>query len=249
MLTLGPIELQAAQQPPRGRTTMGGMPQILIVEDEPEIAKILEMYLQGSGYETERAANGRSALELLHLAKPDLVLLDVMLPELDGIEVLKAIRQRGRTPVIMLTAKGEELDQLLGLELGADDYISKPFRPREVVARIKAVLRRSQPAPTTPTRLTLGGLELDGSEMSAYVDGRALSLTATEFRLLYHLLRFPRRAFPRFELLHATLPESDALERVVDTHLANIRRKLKGTSAEASIVTVHGVGYKFVPHE
>ena len=228
---------------------MRDMPLILIVEDEPEITKILEMYLQGSSYKTEKAANGKTALELFNLAKPDLVLLDIMLPELDGIEVLKAMRHEGQTPVIMLTAKSEELDQLLGLELGADDYISKPFRPREVVARVKAVLRRSQPPIEKPKRLSLGGLELDEAEMSAHIDGQALSLTTTEFRLLYHLLLFPKRAFNRFELLNATLPESDALERVVDTHLRNIRKKLKGTSAEASIVTVHGVGYKFVPHE
>lgn len=246
---LEPAKTQTIECSDLAQTTIRDMPLILIVEDEPEITKILEMYLQGSGYKTEKAANGKVALELFKVIQPDLVLLDIMLPELDGIEVLKAIRQKGQTPVIMLTAKSEELDQLLGLELGADDYISKPFRPREVVARVKAVLRRSQPSEEKTTRLMLSGFTLDETEMSAQIDGQVLDLTTTEFRLLFHLLSFPKRAFNRFELLNATLPDSDALERVVDTHLRNIRKKLLGTSAEASIVTVHGVGYKFVPHE
>jgi two-component system response regulator AdeR len=217
---------------------------VLVVEDEPEIAEILEGYLRRDGYRTERAGNGRRALEVFRAVKPDLVLLDIQLPEVDGMEVLRRIRNEGNTPVIMVTARTEDLDKLLGLELGADDYITKPFSPREVVARVKAVLRRAAPAEAPKTVLRIGQLEVDGEQVIAKVDHTRLDLTPTEFRLLETLARVPGRAFSRMELLEAALPDSDALERVVDVHMKNLRKKLEAEGAGHLLETVRGVGYR-----
>lgn len=219
------------------------MPLVLIVEDEPQIAEILEGYLRSGGYRTERAGDGEAALKLFHAARPDLILLDVLLPEVDGLEVLKAVRAESTTPVIMLTARTEELDKLLALELGADDYVTKPFRPREVMARVKAVLRRSQP-PGRGAPLRVGTLELDPLRASVQIGDQALALTATEFRLLHHLAGSPGRIFNRAELLEAALPESEALERVIDVHLRNLRRKLETADASDMLQTVRGMGYR-----
>ncbi len=219
------------------------MPLVLVVEDEPQIAEILEGYLRSSGYRTERAGDGEAALRLVRAAHPDLILLDVLLPKVGGLEVLKAVRAESTTPVIMLTARTEEIDKLLALELGADDYVTKPFRPREVMARVKAVLRRSQP-PGQGTPLRVGTLELDPLRASVQVGGQALKLTATEFRLLHHLAGSPDRIFNRAELLEAALPESEALERVIDVHLRNLRRKLEAANASDMLQTVRGMGYR-----
>jgi two-component system response regulator AdeR len=220
------------------------MALVLVVEDEPEIAEILEGYLRRDGYRTERAGDGKRALEVFRAAKPDLVLLDIMLPGLDGMEVLRRIRSDGNTPVIMVTARTEDLDKLLGLELGADDYISKPFSPREVVARVKAVLRRTSGTEPAKTVLRAGNLEVDSERVLARVGEHRLDLTPTEFRLLETLARVPGRAFSRMELLEAALPESEALERVVDVHLKNLRRKLEAAGAPYLLETVRGVGYR-----
>lgn len=217
---------------------------VLVVEDEPEITEILESYLRRNGYQTERAADGKAALALYRAAKPDLVLLDIQLPELDGLEVLRRIRSDGNTPVILVTARSEDLDKLLGLELGADDYVTKPFSPREVVARVKAVLRRAHPAESAAVVLRAGRLEVDTERVVARVGGTRLDLTPTEFRLLETLARAPGRAFSRQELLEAALPESDALERVVDVHLKNLRKKLEAAGANGLLETVRGVGYR-----
>ncbi|MDX2008069.1 MAG: response regulator transcription factor [Meiothermus sp.] len=217
---------------------------VLVVEDEPEISEILEGYLRRDGYRTERAGDGRVAMNLYRAAKPDLVLLDIQLPEMDGLEVLRRIRADGNTPVILVTARTEDLDKLLGLELGADDYITKPFSPREVVARVKAVLRRAAPGETTRTVLRVGDLEVDCEKVVAQAGGQRLELTPTEFRLLESLARVPGRAFSRMELLEAALPESDALERVVDVHMKNLRKKLDGAGVGEMLETVRGVGYR-----
>ncbi len=219
------------------------MPLVLVVEDEPQIAEILEGYLRSSGYRTERAGDGERALSLFRSAHPDLILLDVMLPRLGGLEVLKTVRAESATPIIMLTARTEELDKLLALELGADDYVTKPFRPREVMARVKAVLRRTQPTGQN-VLLRLGELELDPLQASVRVGDKALKLTATEFRLLRHLAAAPGRIFNRTELLEAALPESEALERVIDVHLRNLRRKLEAANAAEMLQTVRGMGYR-----
>jgi two-component system, OmpR family, response regulator AdeR len=221
------------------------MPLILIAEDELELAEILEAYLRREGYQTERAGDGKRALELYRAVKPDLVLLDIMMPRLNGLEVLKTIRQDGQTPVIMLTARVEDDDKLLGLELGSDDYIIKPFNPREVVARVKAVLRRSGQRQASDV-LRMGKLEIYKEQAKVLVAKQTLELTPTEFRLLVCFAEAPGRVFSRLELLEASLPESEALERVVDAHLKNLRRKLEAAGAGDLIETVFGVGYKLV---
>jgi two-component system, OmpR family, response regulator AdeR len=219
------------------------MALILVVEDELELAEIIEAYLRREGYQTERASDGKRALELYRSAKPDLVLLDIMMPKLNGLEVLKTIRQDGQTPVIMLTARAEDDDKLLGLELGSDDYIIKPFNPREVVARVKAVLRRSGQKLESDI-LRLGNLEIHKEHIQVFVSGEVLELTPTEFRILLCLAETPGRVFNRLELLEVALPESEALERVVDTHLKNLRKKLENAGAGDLIETVFGMGYK-----
>lgn len=222
---------------------MDEMALLLIVEDERELAGSLELYLRSQGFRTERAHDGEEALTLFRAARPDLVLLDVMLPKRDGFEVLKRIREGAKTPVILLTAKAEEIDKLLGLGLGADDYLVKPYSLREVAARVQAVLRRTQGEPEVRV-LRVGRLEVDTYSMCARVDGEALPLTPTEFRLLHHLARTPGRAVSRQELLEAALPESSALESAVNVHLKNLRGKLHERGAADLLVTVRGVGYR-----
>lgn len=218
---------------------------ILIVEDEPNLAEVLEAYARQEGFRCERASDGNAALQLYRASRPDLVLLDIMLPGKSGLDVLRTIRQDGSTPVILVTARAEEADQIVGLELGADDYVVKPFRPREVMARVRAVLRRSfTEGAEHSAPLRVGPLDIDLRAVKASVKGQALSLTPTEFRLLSHLAASPGRAFTRQELLAAALPDSDALERVVDAHLAAARRKLEAAGAPGLLQTVRGVGYR-----
>ncbi|AKH17827.1 MULTISPECIES: response regulator transcription factor [Deinococcus] len=218
---------------------------ILIVEDEPQLAEVLEAYARQEGYRTERAADGNAALSVYRAASPDLILLDVMLPGRSGLDVLKTVRAESGTPVILVTARAEETDQIVGLELGADDYVVKPFRPREVMARVKAVLRRATALLDDAERpLRVGPLEVDRRAVVARVHGEALSLTPAEFRLLSQLAEAPGRAYTREELLAAALPDSDALERVVDAHLASVRRKLDAARAGGLLHTVRGVGYR-----
>lgn len=216
---------------------------VLVVEDEPDIAELLEAYLRREGFRTERAGAGAGAVELHRLARPDLVLLDVNLPDFDGFEVLRRLRETAQTPVIMVTALAEDLDKLLGLKMGADDYVVKPFSPPEVVARVKAVLRRAgMQAAGQPLRFR--ALELDPLAVRVRVAGQRLEVTMTEYRLLEHLLRHPERVFSRAELLEVALPESDALERVIDTHLWNLRKKLEQAGLRDLIQTVRGVGFR-----
>ncbi|MDM0024670.1 response regulator [Variovorax saccharolyticus] len=221
------------------------MNRILIVEDEDDIASVLVDYLRHAGYQTERVADGERALERMLQEPPDLTLLDIMLPRLDGMEVLRRARLHGTHPVIMLTARIEEVDRLLGLELGADDYICKPFSPREVVARVRAVLRRSAggaAAPASPRRL-----QLDDTHWRASFDGVALNLTRLEFRLLQALSRQPGRIFSRAQLLDLAYEDSvDVTERAVDSHVKNLRRKLAAAvPAHDTIRSVYGVGFAF----
>lgn len=216
---------------------------ILVVEDEPEIADVLEAYLRKENFRTERASDGERAIEVQRILKPDLMLLDIMLPKKDGLEVLRRVRAEGNTPVIMLTARAEDIDKLVGLELGADDYVVKPFSPREVVARVKAVLRRVRPEEKLDV-LRVGELELDIRAVAAKASHIRLDLTLTEFRLLEAMMRAVGRAFTRAELLEIALPDSDALERVVDAHLKNLRHKLAGAGVGDMLETVRGVGYR-----
>ena len=221
------------------------MSLILIVEDERELADSLELYLRSNNYRTERAHNGEEALTLFRAAKPDLVLLDVMMPKKDGFEVLQAIRREAKTPVIMLTARAEEIDKLLGLGMGADDYLVKPYSLREVAARVQAVLRRSQDYDEPESKLIrVGNVEVDTYSMSARVGGKTLNLTPTEFKLLHHLALTPGRAISRAELIEAALPESDALETAVNVHMKNLRQKLDAEGVADLLITVRGLGYR-----
>lgn len=226
---------------------------VLVVEDEPAIASILCAYLERDGLRTRTAADGGEALRLAQQLRPDLVLLDIHLPEVDGLDVLRAIRDGSQTPVIMVTALADDVDKLLALRLGADDYVVKPFNPPEVVARVRAVLRRTQVrADSMPAPIRVGAIEIDGDAHSATVydaDGHAqpLPLTLTEFRLLSCLAAQPRRCFSRGYLIEQCLPESEALERVIDSHMSKLRRKLQLAGQEGLIETVRGIGYRLWP--
>ena len=220
-----------------------GMSKILIVEDDQIIAEGVELYLRKEGFQTERAKDGKRALELWRAFKPDLILLDIGLPELDGLEVLKTLRASDSVPVILMTARAEEIDQLLGLGLGANNYITKPFSLRVLVAHAKAVLKSHEPT-VQHKPLRVGSIEVDAYHMSATANHRSLTLTPTEFKLLHHLAQTPGRAASRAELLEASMPESDALERAVDSHLKNLRHKLAEAGVENAIETVWGFGYR-----
>lgn len=220
--------------------------KVLIVEDESGISRTLDSFLRHAGFATEVAASGTEALRLFRAAQPDLVLLDVMLPELDGFQVLETLRRTSAVPVIMLTARGEEFDRLLGLGLGADDYVPKPFSFREVVARVQAVLRRTHPQEPSEQPLKVGHLCVDVARGCAAYDRCELPLTATEFRLLAVLAGAPGRVYNRSELIERALPENDLLERSLDSHLKNLRRKLAEAGARDVLVTVRGMGYKLV---
>jgi len=228
---------------------------ILIVEDEPQIAEILEAYLARDGFRTVTARDGETALQHHARLSPDLLLLDVKLPRLDGFAVLARLRAHSDTPVIMVTALGEDLDRLASLRIGADDHVVKPFNPLEVVARVRAVLRRTLTSATQADGagrcLRVDGLEVDlvshTARLTAAEGARPapLDLTLTEFRLLAHMARHASRVFTRGELQDACLPEDgDALERTVDSHLSKLRRKLEAAGATGFLESVRGVGYR-----
>lgn len=218
---------------------------ILIVEDEARLAEILEDYLRREGYRTERAKDGGRALELWRVVQPDLILLDLMLPVLDGLEVARRIRAESAVPIIMLTARDDEVDKLVGLGLGADDYVVKPYSPREVVARVKAVLRRVRGSVLAPEVYRVGGLEVNLAAFEVRCNGKAMGLTTSETRLLALLAREPGRVRTRAELLAVTGDtETYADERTVDAHIKNIRRKLGECGRQ--VETVRGVGYKLI---
>lgn len=235
---------------PQSGAESGARALILIAEDEPEIADILAAYLARGGLRTVHAADGQRALELHLSLKPDLVLLDVQMPRVDGWKVLAEIRHRGDTPVIMLTAMDQDIDKLMGLRIGADDYVVKPFNPAEVVARTQAVLRRSMSCGGREDRHVLRAapfeIDLDNHEAKVQIGRQChtLALTLTEFNLLAQLARAPRRVFSRAELLAACLPEGDTLERTVDSHISKLRRKLEDLGVRGIPVSVRGVGYK-----
>ncbi|MEN5279247.1 response regulator [Brucella sp. TWI432] len=220
---------------------------ILIVEDEPEIAEIIETYLSREGFRVVTAGDGTVGLGHHLRLRPDLVVLDIKLPGQDGYEVLAAIRRRGNTPVIMVTALAEDLDKLQALRIGADDYVVKPFNPLEVVARVKAVLRRSMGVPTERL-LRVGPVTVDLQAYRVTVERDTgpltLELTKTEFRILSHMAASLGKVFERSELVDACLPEGEALDRTVDSHVSNLRRKLAAAGADGLLTGVRGVGYR-----
>ncbi len=224
------------------------MPQrILLVDDETQIVHVLRGYLERAGFAVLAAHDGPEALRIARQEAPDLVLLDLMLPSMDGLDVCRALRRTSVVPIIMLTARVEETERIIGLELGADDYITKPFSPREVVARVRAVLRRGAPgAHLAAERCQVGELCLDNARRNVTVSGRAVELTASEFEILRALMQSPGRVFTRGQLLEAAQGVAyEGYERTIDTHVKNLRRKIEPTPADPQyILTVHGVGYK-----
>jgi len=222
------------------------MPKILVVDDEPQIVDLLRSYLERDGFTVKHASDGEAALDALRQVQPDLVLLDVMLPRLDGREVCKRIRAEGTTPIIMLTARDEETDKLLGLELGADDYITKPFSPREVVARVRAVLRRGS-REGAATLIHAGDLTIDLRAHEVTLGGRRVDLTPTEFRLLETLAGHPNQVFTRMQLIDRVQGHAfEGYERTVDAHIKNLRGKVEpDPRTPRYVLTVYGVGYKF----
>jgi len=224
------------------------MKKILVVEDERQIARMVQAYLSKEGFRVEVAFDGEEGWIRFREGKPDLVILDLMLPRLHGLELARRIRGQSTVPIIMLTARAEEADRVAGLELGADDYVTKPFSLRELAARVRAVLRRVEGAAARDA-LELGPLKIDFAAREVYLNGTSVELTPTEFDLLAYLARHPGRVFTRTELLEAIQERSYAsLPRTIDSHIKNLRQKVEPDPAEPRyILTVHGVGYKFRP--
>jgi DNA-binding response OmpR family regulator len=235
--------------PPRPLVTLAGAVRtILVVEDEMKIARLVRDYLEHAGFEVLVAGDGGSALSTARGRRPDLIVLDLGLPERDGLDVAREIRRTSNVPIVMLTARGDEADRVAGLELGADDYVVKPFSPKELVARVRAVLRRTDAAGGGGAEaIRVAGLEVDVPRMRVSVAGRPAELTPTEFELLVTLARQPGRVFTRGQLLdaiHGVVVES--YERAIDAHVKNIRRKIEPDPRHPRyVLTVRGVGYRF----
>jgi DNA-binding response OmpR family regulator len=222
------------------------MQTVLVVDDEPEIVRVVRDYLEHSGFAVLVAADGPAALREARMRQPDLVVLDLGLPGLDGLDVTRELRRVGSLPIIILTARAEESDKLVGLELGADDYLTKPFSPKELVARVRAVLRRAEAAGADKDVVRAGELEIDVPRMKVTVGGRGVELTPTEFQLLLTMARQPGRVFTRGQLLDAVRGVAfESYERAIDTHVKNLRRKLeRDPRAPRHLLTAFGVGYR-----
>jgi two-component system response regulator ResD len=225
------------------------MTKVLVVDDEPTIREIVARYLDRAGYQTLEAADGNRARELIERESPDLVILDLMLPGTDGLELCRWIRSRSRLPVIMLTARGEESDRIVGLEIGADDYVTKPVSPRELAARVRTVLRRAEPEAVTDEQLTFDGLVIDSATREVSKNGDRLRLTAREFDLLWFVASHSRRVFSREQLMRRVWGYSAALDTgTVTVHVRRLREKIEDDpSRPRHLETVWGVGYRFSP--
>ena len=223
------------------------MKKILVVDDEPKIIQLTQDYLENAGFSVISAGDGERALAVIQVEKPDLVVLDLGLPGMDGLDVCRSIRKTSNLPIIMLTARDEETDKLVGLELGADDYITKPYSPKELVARVRSVLRRSELVQEGREVIRAGDVTLDLPRMQVTVGGEEIELTATEFQLLQTLASQPGRIFTRSQLLNAVHGVAiESYERAIDAHIKNIRRKLEPVPHEPRYIqTVYGVGYRF----
>ncbi|MGD0854504.1 MAG: response regulator transcription factor [Dehalococcoidia bacterium] len=221
--------------------------KILVVDDEPKVGDLIKAYLDKDGYEVLLSTDGKDALDKARNYKPDLILLDLNLPEVDGIEVFRNVRTFSEVPVIMVTARDDEVDKIVGLQLGADDYVTKPFSPRELAARVGAVLRRYSEGPRSTLRVLAGELQVDFERHEVKYRDETVSLTAAEFKLLSVMAKNPGRVFTRLQLMDSAFGETyEGYDRTIDAHIKNIRQKLVkiGGDAENPIVTVRGVGYK-----
>ena len=224
------------------------MSSILVVDDEKNIVQLVRMYLTNEGFQVETAYNGKEALDKARQIKPSLVILDLMMPQLDGLEVCKQLRREGDVPIIVLSARDDDVDRIVGLEVGADDYVCKPFNPRELVARVKAVLRRVRPTDQPPQPLAIGNLRIDPARREVTVDGKSVALRAKEFDLLHTFARHEGLVLDRERLLNLVwgfdyLGDS----RTIDVHVTWLREKLTGSTCR--IQTVWGIGYKLVNNE
>lgn len=223
------------------------MKTVLVVDDELKITRLLRDYLQQAGFRVATAADGPGALAAARAERPDMIVLDLGLPGLDGLDVTRTLRRSSDVPIIMLTARAEEADRIVGLELGADDYLVKPFSPKELVARVRAVLRRVDASVEVPDLVRAGDLEIDTTKRVVVIDGREIDLTPTEFELLLHFARSPGRVFTRSQLLDALHGVSfESYERAIDAHVKNLRRKIEPDPTHPKyLLTVYGVGYKY----
>ncbi len=219
---------------------------ILVIDDDPHIREIVEFALAKAGFRAISAEDGKAGIKAFEEHRPDLVVLDILMPEMDGTEVCKRLREKSGVPVVFLTSVDEEVDRILGLEMGGDDYVTKPFSPRELVARVKAVLRRSAPPPadTQPRILSKGALKLDLEKYKAFQGETEVVLTVTEFRILQTLLSYPGKVYSRAELMDRAYPDGNIVsDRTIDSHIKRIRRKFEDAGANP-IDTVHGIGYR-----
>jgi len=223
---------------------------VLVVEDETKLSALLKDYLERAGYRVNCLERGDQVIAFVKQHHPDLILLDLMLPGMDGMEVCRELRKFSSVPIIMITARVEEIDRLLGLELGADDYICKPYSPREVVARVKAVLRRMHAQPSEK-RLSSGGIDLDEDTHQVLIEGHEIKLTPSEFKLLKVMMAHPNRLFSRSDLVNLVQGyEFEGYERTIDSHIKNLRKKIAAAGMQHEVITaVYGEGYKFSPPE
>jgi len=219
---------------------------ILVVDDEPKVARLARDYLEKNGFRVLTAGDGQSALTVARREKPDLVILDLMLPNIDGREVCRILRRESDIPIIMLTALSEEIDQVTGLEIGADDYITKPFSPRAMVARVRALLRRTHGDIKTPSLIRVGALEIDLDKHLVMYNGNPIKLTPNEFKLLQILASRPGQTLTREQLLDDLHGAASSMDRSVDSHIKNLRKKLETASGKSMIETVYGIGYRFL---
>jgi len=220
-------------------------PLILVVDDEPKVARLARDYLEKNGFRVLTAADGQSALTTARREKPDLIILDLMLPQIDGREVCHILRRESDVPIIMLTALSEEIDQVTGLEIGADDYITKPFSPRAMIARVRALLRRTRGDIKAPTLIRSGGLEIDTEKYNVTFNGSPIKLTPNEFKLLYLLASHPGQTLTREQLLDDLHGAASSMDRSADSHIKNLRKKLESASGKSMIETIYGIGYRF----
>lgn len=222
---------------------------VLVVDDDPHLRDIVRFALEQGGFRVEEAADGRAAVEQVRRSPPALIVLDIMMPEMDGLAVCREVRRAHELPIVFLSSRDDEVDRILGLELGGDDYLTKPFSPRELVARVKAVLRRARPATeaapasTSPKPLTRGPLKLDEERFRAWWGEQEVVLTVTEFHLLAALLRVPGKVFTRDEVMTRVYDDGVVSDRTIDSHVRRVRQKFAGVGAEV-IETVHGLGYR-----